>query len=121
MRMNIPFALYKSWVMLLSIPKRCRHLWKETWCATAVIASKVAHTLIYRLGVSLRWYYFVFSSQLRTVFLVDQVAPPLTDIFRRDRLLTEAICGHIGTEDFADYPKEVVEHLALFLGDALAV
>ena len=44
----------------------------------------------------------------------------MAELLCRDCLLTEAICGLVGTEDCVDAPKNVAEYPAPFLGDALA-
>ena len=44
----------------------------------------------------------------------------LAEILCRGRILTESVCGLVGTEDCVDPSKKVEENLASFLGAALA-
>ena len=107
--------------MLRRSPKRFFHLQKSTWYTAVGNASKGARTLLSHFGVSMRWCSFVSIYQPRTVFLVDQAAPPLTELLQIDRLLKEAVCGLVCPEDCVDAHKTLAEHLAHFLGAALAV
>ena len=67
--------------MLRRIPKRCRHLRRETWCAAVGIVSKSTQTLLSCLGVTRMWCYRVLSSHPSTIFLVDQDASPYLRFF----------------------------------------